>query len=363
MSEKSINSEIKKIITLYEKLNFKKALQEANSTKSKHLQLETSNFYLNLIGLIYLALKDWENSILFFNKAIQSDPKVLDPYYNLGIAYYDTGELIKSLEYFLKVYESSKDKKSKFAIIKILSHVNPKKYFDNNLIHVNNRIQNIDSKIDFQKKIKDNFIINLIKKCKSEANKMDSFEFSEDQVFRRNEIDLNCERHKRIFFKYNSIPKFCFSCIKIVIFLDNPIDLIKLVLFFDQFKNLNPFNRKCMIDKKQGNFKGYIYFDSVESAEESLKEIIPVIEVLLGKKFKHEIKRGCSEYAVKYPNFKNQNFKMDYPKEWSINEEKSDKEFFKDGIPITRSMHRSLPGLTLSDFLIFNKWLSFKKPN
>ena len=102
MSEKSINSEIKKIITLYEKLNFKKALQEANSTKSKHQQLETSNFYLNLIGLIYLALKDWENSILFFNKAIQSDPKVLDPYYNLGIAYYDTGELIKSLEYFLK---------------------------------------------------------------------------------------------------------------------------------------------------------------------------------------------------------------------------------------------------------------------
>ena len=35
----------------------------------------------------------------------------------------------------------------------------------------------------------------------------------------------------------------------------------------------------------------------------------------------------------------------------------------KDGIPITRNMHRSLPGLTLSDFLIFNKWLNFKKTN
>ena len=49
---------------------------------------------------------------------------------------------------------------------------------------------------------------------------------------------------------------------------------------------------------------------------------------------------------------------MSYPKEWSINEKKSDNDFFKDGIPITRNIHKSLSGLSLSDFLIFNKWIN-----
>ena len=35
-----------------------------------------------------------------------------------------------------------------------------------------------------------------------------------------------------------------------------------------------------------------------------------------------KIKRGCSEYAVKYPDFKDINQNMTYPKEWSVNEEK-----------------------------------------
>ena len=97
--ENLINLEIQKIVTLYKKQNFKKALLEANLIKSKYKQLENSNFYLNLVGMINLAIKDWENSIYFFNKAIQSDPKILDPYFNLGIAYYDTGELMKSLNF------------------------------------------------------------------------------------------------------------------------------------------------------------------------------------------------------------------------------------------------------------------------
>mgnify|MGYP001466314628 FL=1 len=358
MKENLINSEIQKIISLYKNQNFKKALLEANLTRVKYQQLETSNFYLNLIGLINLALKDWQNSILFFNKAIQLNPKVLDPYYNLGIAYYDMGELIKSLEFFLKVYENSKDKKSKFAIIKILSYINPIKHFDNTLININNKIQLIDSRINFSEKITDKFILDMINKCKSESEELDNFEFNEDQVYRRNEIDLNCERHKRIFNKFNTIPKFCFNCIKIVIFLDDPYDLIRLVLFFDQYENLFKFDRKCIIEKQNEKFKAYIYFDSIELAKKVSKEITPIMEVLVGQKIKYEIKRGCSEYAVKYPDFKDINQNMTYPKEWSVNEEKSDNDSFKDGVPITRNKQKSLSGLTLSDFLIFNKWLN-----
>ena len=358
MRENLINSEIQKIVELYKNQNFKKALVEANLTKSKFQQLENSNFYLNLVGLINLGLKDWEKSILFFKKAIQSNPKVFDPYFNLGIAYYDMGELTKSLDFFLKVYKNLNDKKSKFAIIKLLSFINPIDHFNNDLIKINNKIQKIKNKIDINKKIEDDFISDILNKCKSEAKKIDNFEFNEEQVYRRNEIDLNCERHKRIFNKFNTIPQFCFNCIKIVIYLDSPFDLIKLVLFFDQFNDLNFFDRKCMIDKNSNDFKGYIYLNNIETAETLLKEITPIIEILLGKKFKNEIKRGCSEFAVKYPHYKNPNYKMTYPKEWSINEKNSDNDCFKDGIPITRNKHQSLSGLTLSDFLIFNKWLN-----
>ena len=70
MKENLINLEIQKIVTLYKKQNFKKAPSEAKLIKSKYQQLENSNFYFNLVGLINLAIKDWENSIYFFNNNI-----------------------------------------------------------------------------------------------------------------------------------------------------------------------------------------------------------------------------------------------------------------------------------------------------
>ena len=80
-----------------------------------------------------------------------------------------------------------------------MSHINPVKHSNNSLIDINNKIQKINSKINFREKIKDEFSSDIIDKCKSEAQEIDNFEFNEDQIFRRNEIDLNCERHKRIF--------------------------------------------------------------------------------------------------------------------------------------------------------------------
>jgi hypothetical protein len=38
-----------------------KIFSENNLTKLKYQQLETSNFYLNLVGLTKLTLNSWEN--------------------------------------------------------------------------------------------------------------------------------------------------------------------------------------------------------------------------------------------------------------------------------------------------------------
>ena len=52
---------------------------------------------------------------------------------------------------------------------------------------------------------------------------------------------------------------------------------------------------------------------------------------------------------------------MPYPKEWSIAEKKIDNKIYKDGKIKKRNKKYSLKGLTLSDFLIINKWLSYAK--
>jgi len=52
---------------------------------------------------------------------------------------------------------------------------------------------------------------------------------------------------------------------------------------------------------------------------------------------------------------------MPYPKEWSIAEKKIDSKIYKNSKIKTRKKKNSLKGLTLSDFLIINKWLSYAK--
>ena len=53
-----------------------------------------------------------------------------------------------------------------------------------------------------------------------------------------------------------------------------------------------------MIDKRQESFKGYIYFDSIETAKKLSKEITPIIEVLLGKKFKQDYQTLTEQKSV-----------------------------------------------------------------
>ena len=358
--EEKYKTEINYIASIYKNNNYKKALLESNLLILKFKELENSNFFNNLLGLINLALKDWDQSILYFNRAISLNKNILDPYFNLGIAYYDIGNLEKSLEYFLKVYTSAKNhNKSKYAIIKILSFINPINNFNNNLISLNNELNQVDINFDLKRKIDDHQIKKLLENFKKiSKNKIDNFEYNEDQVYRRNEIELNCERHKKIFNIFGTIPEFCFGCIKIVINLENPIDLIKLVIFFDRFNEIKSFDRKCLIEKNKNKYRGYLYFSDVSTANKISNLIIDKIEIIIGKKVNYEIKRGCSEYAEKFPEFKKVNEMMKFPDLWKENELKFDEINFKNGVPIKRNKQKSLNGMTLSDFLIFYNWVN-----
>jgi len=74
------------------------------------------------------------------------------------------------------------------------------------------------------------------------------------------------------------------------------------------------------------------------------------------------IKRGCSEYPLKFPEYgkigANSKDMMRYPKEWKSIEEKFDKNY--QLVP-KQTTKPSLSGFCLSDFYIIQKWIDYAK--
>ena len=135
-------NEINKIIDLYKKELFKDALTLARTKKLNNLKFKEIPFFNNLVGLINLSLKDWLEAIKNFKRAITLDIKFEAAYLNLGITYYDIGELDNSYENFLKVLELNKDNKSaRDSIIQLLTFSKMSKLKNCTLKIVNNKIQ------------------------------------------------------------------------------------------------------------------------------------------------------------------------------------------------------------------------------
>ena len=74
------------------------------------------------------------------------------------------------------------------------------------------------------------------------------------------------------------------------------------------------------------------------------------------------IKRGCSEYPIKFPKYgeipEKPNEIMSFPKEWGLIEKKFDQNEFVKPIETTRA---SLSKFCLSDFYIIQKWIDYAK--
>ena len=77
-----------------------------------------------------------------------------------------------------------------------------------------------------------------------------------------------------------------------------------------------------------------------------------------------KIRRGCSEFAEKYKEYKevnkdNPNF-MKYKNEWKEKERIFDKDEIKSK-KRKKNFKDSISGLTVSDILVMNNWLNYAK--
>ena len=362
-------AQINKIIECHNTNSSKEALLLANYSKEKYPNLKNMAQFHNILGLINFKLSDFEKSILDFEKSIHINPNFYPGYYNLGLAYFNTSELDKSYKFLIKSIHIKKDYKlARDKIIELLSFYEPNFSTDNEIFNLDQNIKKVPLNIDFSKKISDHEIINYFIKCKKIVNKtLKNLSYNKFQIFRKKSIFLNCERHKKIFFKYNSIPKFCFECFKVVIESKNIYDLLKVSLLFDNTTFFSNFNRKNMIDKKSKNdvFKSIIYCTSLEQVLEVEKKT----EIILNKYFENDYlvksKRGCHEYEVKYPEYtkisENKTELMYFPEKWINNEKKFDEENTKDGLEKKIDVHNTIKGNSLHNFLIINNWIEDQK--
>ena len=283
---------------------------------------------------------------------------------SLGICYMEIGEYEKSIENFNKVLDiNSRNERSIFSIINLLNFVKPKDHRKNNLFSTNEKILSLNNNLG--EKIYDTRIIKgIFEKADNYVNEScNEINYKETQIFRRDNKKLDCDRHFKIFNKYNIIPKYCFSCYKIQIITKDVLELIKLYFLLNKKIIKKNFLKKLMIKiikNIKGNYKGFVYFDNLKDSTETF-EILK--KKILEKKIEIksiEIKHGCSEFYKKFPDFENINFKgkqkINYDERWKKYEKIVDAQSIIKNKSFTGS---TLNMLTLADFFILRNWLIY----
>ena len=316
-------------------------------------------------GIAYLKLNKLDLAKLDYEKAISLKPDFPELYNNLANINYKNGnneEAIKNYSESLKLNNNLKS--SALGLLNVLSQTENTNDSELDLVNAHNELNKINFNYIESKKI-DN---EEIKKILNQMNQvMDKNQINLDlnlvQAYKENKFAPNCKRHHKIFNAHNIIPENCFSCYKVQIEPETVIDLIKLYIIFDniEFKNNNI--RKCTIELRPaipGKYKSLIYCKTIKEAENISKQISSIIENKINKKIPLKIKRGCSEFAIKFPKYNNlKKDLMMYDNSWKnyenfFDEENLDYIFEKKTRPTIKS-------ITLFDAVVIRNWLAFAK--
>ena len=346
------------------KKDWQKSLQfyQKISDKEKNFKI------LNNIGIALLKIGKFTEASIKFKQAIDISNNFVPAYENLSISYKLVGNYNLSLKYLLEAIKlMPENQKLKNYLIDLFNYYEPKD-IDNSIIKINQQISKLSFTEINKKKIHNLIIKNiLIKSEEILKNNILSFNYPETQIYRRNKQNLNCDRHFGIFNKYKIIPKFCFSCYKVQITLKNVLDLIKLYFYFNNLVLEKNNLRKCMIElreKVSGNYKGYLYANSISEAENIKKKIeIDLLNNGINLK-KIEIKHGCTEYYEEYELFKNIDKDITdqiYQEDWIKIEKEFDQKNLIEENNKERSYTDTLNKFNLPDFLIIRNWLIYAK--
>jgi tetratricopeptide (TPR) repeat protein len=328
---------------------------------------EKSKIYNN-IGVAFFELGKISDSIKVFKKSLNQDSNLDLTYCNLGISYDEIGKYEKAINSYLKALEINKNNSiAAKNLINVFNVHKPTNTSKHPLLNINSRINKIFSIYKINNVYREENIKKILVECDNILKNLNlNLYFTETQIFRRNSQNLNCNRHFKVFNKFNIIPKYCFGCYKVQINLENVVDLIKLFFIFDNLKLKNNNIRKCIVeirDKINGNYKGYIYCNSLKEAKEILEEVNQIINKVDFKNINISIKHGCSEFYKPFPKYEKINLigeqEISYDEKWKKKELIID-NYYPERIEVDKKIwSKSLNGLNLSDVLIIKNWLNY----
>jgi tetratricopeptide (TPR) repeat protein len=342
-------------------------INEALFANQKSVQLEPMNMETNFnLGNTLQELGRLEEAEACYRQAISIKPDYVEAHSNLGVTLERIGRLEEAMNTFIKIIELNPNlSKSYIKLVELLTIYNPQEEASHPIVKIAQEIKETNLKDKTLDVISSDEVIKIIHKS-SNIIKRYSMRLRTDliQVYRRNSIDLNCKRHKAIFNKFNIIPKFCFGCYKVQVEPRSIIELIKLLVVFDQIKLDKNNTRKCMIEIRQkvsGFYKGLIYCTSLEEACQIANYLEKVVEEKISSELSVMIKRGCSEYPISFPDYKEIN--KSGPQLMSYNEDWKSIEKNHDSLnPIKSSkIIPTFSGINLHDILIVQNWIDYAK--
>tara|TARA_B100001057_G_scaffold352675_1_gene354393 strand:- start:2707 stop:4203 length:1497 start_codon:yes stop_codon:yes gene_type:complete len=323
------------------------------------------NYSKAIYGKAYSLMqnKNFDEAIIFFNKFIKLNSPSAEAYNAVASCLMSLDKFEESLDYLSKASNlDSRHQETNENLINLTKFYEPEKDYSNLILKINKKIRLNKFELNLQDQIKDEKIISYFNKIHEILKKnLPVSNFKEEQIFRRNKLSLNCDRHFKVFNTYNVIPEYCFGCYKIQIDLTNVLDLFKLHFIFDKLSLEGNNIRKTMIETRpniKGTYKGLIYCSGLEEAKKIYKIVYPIIKFNINEKIKLFIKRGCTEFSLSYPNFDKIDHSVKYNDDWREKEKQIDQNYnFDEGV----IFKNSISGLTISDALIMKNWLIYAK--
>ena len=331
------------------------------------IQPNNAEVYYN-IGSVLQSLGDPEAAIDSYKKALKIKPDYADAYNNIGVLLNDKNDPEAAIESYKQALMIQPDNVgAKSNLLALLTSYTPQKTYPNLIMTVNEAIQKIDMKDNASNIIiSDRQAAKLFDKASGNISSY-GLELSTglSQAYRKSSVDLNCKRHMSIFKKHGVIPEFCFGCYKVQVNPRSIIELIKLYFVFDQLELNKNNSRKCMVELRPniaGFYKGYIFCSGLKQANQISAHVNEVLEKRIGSGLSSTVKRGCSEYPISFPDYKEINNLgaqlMNYNKDWKVIEEDYDK---KTPMHAKKNKRPSIAGLNLNDTLIIRNWIDYAK--
>jgi len=339
---------------------------EASHTQAIALKPDYATAHNNL-GNTLKELGKLDEALTSLRQAIALKPDYAEANNNLGVTLQELGRLDEAEASYTQAIVLKPDyAEPKNNLVELLTGYTSQKKSPHPIVKVDQEIKNIELNEKTSGVISDDKIIHLFYKSSNIIKRHDlDLGTESSQTYRRNSVDLNCKRHMKIFDKFNIIPEFCFGCYKVQVEPRSVLELIKLFVVFDQIKLSENNTRKCMIEMRSeiaGFYKGLIYCSSLKEAYQIADYLETVVKEKIGSGLALGVKRGCSEYPIAFPDYKEINRSgpqlMNYNKDWKLIEEDYDSKNSKKSKSI---LPPSLSCFSLKDVLIIRNWIDYAK--